>query len=503
MAEKPEEFEYVSNSKFTRKEFIETTGKAGIALGLAGLIESFKLSGKPNKDSSVAIVGAGLAGLHAAWVLKKADINATVYEATDRIGGRVYTTKDLVAPNITTELGGEFMDTNHQDMWNLIKEFKLDTYNCLADAKDNHLVRHTFLFGGQVRSEEEILAEFKKIVAQIQKDKNSIENENAVRCLKLDGMTMKDYLESLHVTGWFYDLLYWVFTSEFGMDADEANSLNLIDLIGVGTTGEFAVFGDSDEGYKIAGGNDLLTKALADGLGEQIQLKHKLIALDKNERQYILSFEGGTSALADYLVIAVPFTTLRLVNISKQVGIPPKISKAIKELGYGTNSKLFLSFNERYWRAKKSTGYLFAQTLQNGWDSSQLQNNNNGPGGYTIFLGGKAGANLQSAPDVEKQFLPELELAFPGITKALNDKVTPIAFNWSKSPDFLCSYSCPKVHQAISMSGRNFTDLKAGNLFFAGEHCSEKFQGFMNGAAETGRVAAEKIIQKMIGPADK
>ncbi|QQR98199.1 MAG: FAD-dependent oxidoreductase [Sphingobacteriales bacterium] len=68
--------------------------------------------------------------------------------------------------------------------------------------------------------------------------------------------------------------------------------------------------------------------------------------------------------------------------------------------------------------------------------------------------------------------------------------------NWIDYPYAKGSYSCYKVGQWTSISGLEIEPI--GNMFFAGEHCSEMFQGFMNGGAETGRRVAEEIKKLFI-----
>jgi monoamine oxidase len=89
-----------------------------------------------------------------------------------------------------------------------------------------------------------------------------------------------------------------------------------------------------------------------------------------------------------------------------------------------------------------------------------------------------------------EKFLPEIDKAFPGVKAAytgFNEKMQWSEYEWSKG-----SYACYKPGQWMSISGQEAAPV--GNMLFAGEHCSEDFQGYMNGAAETGRQAAEKLM---------
>jgi monoamine oxidase len=114
-----------------------------------------------------------------------------------------------------------------------------------------------------------------------------------------------------------------------------------------------------------------------------------------------------------------------------------------------------------------------------------------------VFLGGKPGRDLTKDAALIKKYADQIEKIFPGAKEAKNNKNGVI--NWSKHPFALGSYAAYKTGQWSLLDTEEMMK-PAGRLYFAGEHCSERFQGFMNGAAETGRKAAEGIItavQKM------
>lgn len=79
----------------------------------------------------IAIIGAGMAGLTAAWHLEKSGLQTTLYESAARTGGRILSGKNIVGPGITTEMGGEFIDSNHTDILSFCRAFNL----ALLDTK--------------------------------------------------------------------------------------------------------------------------------------------------------------------------------------------------------------------------------------------------------------------------------------------------------------------------------------------------------------------------------
>jgi monoamine oxidase len=178
--------------KISRKDFFSNTVMASAAVALPSVLQSCNTNtgatgSGVSKDISIAIIGAGVAGLNAAHQLNKlVGIKATIYEASKRTGGRMMTANNLMAPGITTELGGEFIDSTHKDILDLIDEFGLEKMDCVKDVKDNHLAEHTFFFGGKIRSGDEVAHEFSKYAEAIQADKQKLDDGDETRIAELD-----------------------------------------------------------------------------------------------------------------------------------------------------------------------------------------------------------------------------------------------------------------------------------------------------------------------------
>jgi monoamine oxidase len=164
--------------------------------------------------------------------------------------------------------------------------------------------------------------------------------------------------------------------------------------------------------------------------------------------------------------------------------LPAWKRNAIQALGYGTNAKVFLGFEGDSPRAQ---GFLFSdQALQSGWWGGGEESS-----AHTVYLGGQAGVDVGtgSAQSQGGQFVEVLDAAFPGIQARFTGRVKRL--HWSSVPYALGSYACYQVGQYTTIAGAE--GRRVGNLFFAGEHCSTAYQGFMNGGAETGRIAARAI----------
>lgn len=450
------------------------------------------------KAPSVVIVGAGMAGLHCALLLKDKGINATMYEANNRTGGRIYTAPGIMAAGLTTEMGGEFIDSIHKDMFRLAKRYNLSLLDVESPA-NNGLIKDAYFFNGQHYTEQDVINAFAPIAATMQADidklPNNITYNNPGAALPFDFISLEQYINNLNCAAWLKSFLKVAFVTEYGLDAGEQSCINMLYLISTDTSaGKFNVFGESDERYKIAGGNQQLTNKMTQSLNQQIQYEHQLEAINKNSSgKYVLSFRRSNQTTvdvtADYVVLTIPFSILRKVTFG--FSLPAWKRNAIDNLGYGTNAKLMLGFQNRPWRNLGYRGYIFTDaSFQNGWDNSELQSPSSG--GFTMYFGGTPGVQMGNGSALSQAaiHLPNLNAAFPGTQSKWNGNA--VRFHWPTAPFVKGSYACYKTGQFSTIAGAERKTVD--RLYFAGEHCSVDYQGYMNGAAETGRKAAEELL---------
>jgi monoamine oxidase len=498
----PEDIERIKAFGNSRRKFIGNVSKAAAMVAIGSSL-SYLGCNPADKQKRIVIVGAGMAGLNSAYtLLKKAGIKATIYEADKRTGGRMYTQREVFGEGLWTEFGGEFLDSNHDDMFDLVEEFELET----IDTYEDTAIRDAVFFEGKHFTEEDLIHEFSKVIPKLEGDLLSCGPQyDTAEAVSLDLMPLDTYINALDCAPWFKDLLMDAYMAEFGLDCNEQSSLNFLDMIDLDVSEGFKVFGDSDERYKVVGGNQRIPEILTEKLSEQIVMEHKLTAIKSNGTGYTLTFNGDKEVEADYVVMAIPFTILREIDMEIE-GMSAEKRKCIMELGYGQNNKVMLGMKSRVWREgdKSHAGFLFHKNIHNGWDNSQMQNNNEGPAGYTVFLGGQESLDVAAAAKANgmKDTVPEeriadytnqLDQVFPGFKDAYGGMHK--AALWSNNPFVKGSYACYKPGQWSTISGYEFEPV--GNLHFAGEHCSVDFLGYMNGAAETGRMAAEDIISKI------
>ncbi len=485
--------------EWSRREILSAAASTAAVLVYSGCAPT-RIVTPRGRQESVAIFGAGIAGLTAAYRLKQAGIAVRVFEAGSRAGGRIFSLRDHFADGQVAELGGELIDTNHTAIHALAREFGIRLDDFFAD--DPSLERDVWFFGGQRRTEKEVVEAFRPIAARIEKDLATIGREGEVtyrspnRAQRLDRMSVAEWLDSAGATGWVHDLLNVGYTTEYGLEIGRQSALNLLLLIDPDSD-TFKIYGESDERFHVRGGNDAIPGALASRLENEIETGAALEAItERPDGSFACSIRGAGSRTiaADHVVLAIPFTLLRSVKLD--VELPPAKRRAIEELGYGTNAKLMAGFSERVWRTKHgSNGSVLTDLpFQATWETSRMQPGASGI--LTNFTGGNHGAELGSGSAAEQaeRFVGHLERIYPGAA-GKRAGMKEARFHWPSHPFTKGSYACYLVGQWTSLRGAE--GERVGRLHFAGEHCSLAAQGFMEGGCETGEAVAREILSDL------
>jgi monoamine oxidase len=448
-------------------------------------------------NSSIAVIGAGIAGLNACYQLQKQGIRSTLYEASPKVGGRMFTMKDEFGKGITTDIGGEFVDTTHTEIIQLMNEFGLPFY----DLRDDKLEPKELFFDGRHITNEELKNAFAPFVERLAKDIKSLPEKISYKTADgfkhLDVQSIADYISSIGIVGWLYDFIDIVLTREYGMEITEQSAVNFLIMFEPPEENYYEMFGDDHEVMKIKGGSQQLTNAIYEKIKRDVVLKHQLVGLSKNKAAgYDLLFgnEGKIKNVrADYVVLAIPFTVLR--HIKLDIEMPVEKRKCIDEIGYGNSCKFVMGMTSKPWRNAGKQGYTFSDiSFGCGWDSSQSQSVDNGS--FTVFAGGKFGDGIyeKQKEELVADFITGLDKIYSGAQQAYNDK--NIKYCWEKNPHIRGGYSSFKKGQWSTLAGWEAQPIE--NIYFAGEHVSRDFQGYMNGGAQTGRIAGEEIAKKII-----
>jgi monoamine oxidase len=483
-------------TRLRRREVL--AGGAGLAVAamLSGPLPRALAAGAPR----IVVVGGGLAGLTCTYRLKQAGYRADLYEASDRLGGRCWTRRSDFDEKQIAEHGGELIDQGHTQIRQLAQELGLDLDNLLSGEVNG--TDPFYYFDGVPYSFEEATDDLKEIWQQLHKDVSAasyptLYYQSTQRGRELDAMSIADWIQA-YVPGGLKSklgqLLAVAYNIEYGAESNVQSSLNMLYLLAYSGQGQLRIFGPSNEKYHVRGGNDQIPARLAAALQGQIKTGTALTSIRRNsDGTYKLFFQSGSGAstvTADRVVLALPFSILRTLDYSK-AGFSAVKTTAIEEMGMGTNSKLHVQFKDRLWNSLGCNGETYADTgYQNTWEVTRTQP---GTAGILVdYTGGDVGASFGTGTPAERaaQFLGQIEPVLPGITSRWNGKATVdfwTGYQWTKG-----SYSYWKVGQYTKFAGAE-REIE-GACHFAGEHTSIDFQGYLNGAVESGERAAGEIL---------
>jgi monoamine oxidase len=502
---------------YSRGEFLKRAGAVGGAIAVGGpaaLARTARAATTPR----IVIVGGGIAGLAAALTLQDKGVYAEIYESSNRVGGRMHSDWTEFGNGFwqngqQAELCGELIDTNHKTILQLAQRFGLATVDLLG-AQPNASEDTYWIFDGDYPKDEadqDFQPVHNTLQGQVQATSYPTLYNNFTSAGQFfDQMTIYDWI-ARYVPGGhssrFGALLNAAYNEEYGAETTDQSALNLIYLLGYNTKpGNFSIYGKSDERYHIAGGNSLLPVAIAKALPEgSVHLNRRMTSIRSNADGTItMTFDTGSgisqTVTADHVVLGMSFSVLRTLDY-RRAGFDQLKQTAITQLGSGINAKLNVQFASRIWNSYGSTGSAYSDLpFQSGWDVTRGQSGPTGifveyPGANVAKSMGQSTPYSTSATNAQvtkfaQQLLRQLEPIFPGITKQWNGKAmlsTPFT-----DPNFLCSYSYWKPGQYTGFSG--YEKMRQGNIHFAGEHCSQDFQGFMEGGASEGVRAAYEIL---------
>lgn len=545
-----------------RRRFLGLTATAAGAAAFGVRKAAAVTSGTPPR---IAVIGGGLAGLNAAYQLKRRGLLAAVYEARPRLGGRVMTLRGF-GDGLDVELGGEFIAAQHRDLHELIAHLGLTEDICdLSENLPTDMPDIAYFFDGRDYTEEQLAKRLAATAARIAADADYLEaywdldatearktapNETlamiernkpgscrgrtVARCF--DQMSIATYLDLLAdtyaATPWIRDLLTAASLSEMGLEPGHLSALQLVWLLPTVDGDEVEMLGDAYEGYTMRSGNSVIVAALQARLGEQVQLGYKLARIDAVGRRFRLVFDNQPDEIADYLVVAMPFTVLRDIDIGLRAGdkgtlwpkhIAPQLTdparealaRYILELGIGKNVKVIAEFDSRVWaETKRFYAEVWSDEFTLAWSSSRRQPDKRN-GALTFFPAGDE-ADSVSAGTARHQgvrYLQKLDPVLPHASAAATGQFARA--HWPTDAFVKGSYTCylpgqftdfveqwaydeplPDYYLAAKYNLDEPEIRRApavGKVVFAGEHTSAQFFGFMNGAAQTGRLAASLV----------
>ena len=437
----------------------------GILLSSSSL-EGFFIGKKPK----VIIIGAGFAGLSAALYLFKKKIDFVILEARSRIGGRVFSHTIDPTENLVIELGAEWVGNSHTRLRELCGEFSLKLEN---NQFDTHLIYEGKYYKNNEWDYSQPWQEkFQSLI-------DHYHGMTTAEKMKLDRTDWWRYLVNNGCGGRDLDLRELIDSTDFGETIRNVSAFAAL--------AEYAESSPKNEmDLKIAGGNGRLAEEIAEKVGkDKIKLQHRVQRIVQTSKAGVTVFcDNGQSFQADKIICTIP--TFAAQQIKWEPVLPADQVSAMNELQYARINKNPLLFRQRFWK-DESFDMVTDQLPHYFYHATKNQRSEKGVLiSYTI--GDKAAVIANQHDDWKADMIQQTLQPYFGDVKSLLEKQAN--YYWGKDEFSRGAYALYGKGQWFRVQ----PILKRSHMHthFAGEHLAD-WQGFMEGAINTGEAAAKKI----------
>ncbi|MGZ3770995.1 MAG: flavin monoamine oxidase family protein [Bdellovibrio sp.] len=499
----------MAKSSLSRREFLKISALNSSVLALSGCtsLDQFFIGDKRDLRTEVLILGAGAAGLAAAFELKKRKIPFRIFEASSRVGGRIQTADVFPEGGPVAELGAEFFESNHSAVFNLAKELNLPVTEI---EMIKGLEPQLFNFNKKNYGVSNLVKRLKtlqKPLAKIEQElfKNERINltfENSLRFEKaayFDSLSLRDLLDLWkgEVDPLILSLIEIQAVNRFGVDAQAQSSLHFLSTVEGGSSSLLK----GQAIYRMEGGLSRLTQALGSRIAgvipdQILKLNCPLVKIAQEHEYFAVTFDymgKKETYRSTNIICTIPFSKLREIDGVSELRLSPRKKENIFIQAYATHSKGVLGFNSPFWRSKKSLGNFTGDFLsQKMWDSGRGQEGNQGL--LTYQRGGSSGLNAGAG--ATEEVLKDLGLFYADVPSTRPSAINHFV-NWEKKKWSKGSMAVFKPGQYLQFKGVAAVSEYDGHFLFAGEHVSVEHQGTLQGALESGQKAALAMAEKM------
>jgi len=431
------------------------------------------------ENTDVLIIGAGAAGLMAAYTLSKAGKKVTVLEACNRTGGRIRTINDASFFN-HAELGAEFVHGNLPLSLELLDKAGL-AYHA-AEGQIWHYSNGTF----------------KQDAAMVEGWDLLIKKLHALK----EDMSLDDFLEAHFVGEQFDGLKESVRHYAAGYDTADPKKLSAFAM-----RNEWENEDDSAQ-HRINDGYCSLISFLCAEIkqnGGAIYLNAPVNRIKWQPGNAVVSTADGDTYEAAKVIFAIPLGVWQASPKAKgYIKIEPPVKEqheALQQLGFGAIIKVLLQFDDIFWedatteelagKGLKDMMFLFSDEAVPTWWTQSPEHSPL----LTGWLGGPEAARRAgySHQEILQESLQSLAHIFNRSPEALKDKLVAWhVANWTAEPYIYGSYAYDTVHttKALEMLRKPVEDT----LYFAGEFM---YQGASMGTVEAALVSGREVAERI------
>ena len=444
----------------------------------------------------VIVMGAGLAGLAAAYKLTEMGHDVSVLEARARPGGRVYTLREPFADGLYAEGGAQVLSDLHPITNHYTRLFDLPLQPWIPDIADSLY----YLRGQRLRqsNDQHLSWPVELSAAEQQMGIPGMLNQyvissvaeigdpraadwSAASLKKFDSLSYADFLRHQGASAGAIALLRMGFWDLWGNGIESVSALFFLRILALAVKDEHS--------FTIVGGNDLLPDAFAMRLEGKIRYNAPVRRIEHRSHGVRVEFsEAGANRFtsADHLVCTLPFSVL------KSIPTTPRFSSAkqdaIEQLPYTSFARIFLQSKRKFWVEEDLPGMAFTD-LPIMWvrDSTFGQ-----PGPRGILhanIGGSNARRVTAMSSTERigYVLEHMQMVYPAIRDEFEVGASKC---WDDDDWARGAYAWFRPGQMSSLLPQ--IARSEGRVHFAGEHTSV-WATSIHGALESGHRVAREI----------
>lgn len=448
----------------TRREFLKILGATS-----AGIVLAESTAFAQRRKKSCVIIGAGLSGLAAAFKLKNAGWEVTIIEARNRIGGRVFSHK-FPATDLICELGAEWVGESHERIKTLCRDFSIPLQK--HQFEDYLLQNGRVSRPGQWGFSTQAKNAFEKLI-------KAYDKFTPLQKTRLDKYDWWTYLEKTGFTEDDLRLRDLMDSTDFGE--------SIRDVSAFAALAEYAESSPKNEmDYKMTGGNSRLAEEFATRIGvENIKLGMFVTEVNQSRGRVTVKTANETYK-ADAVICTAPMQSLLKIKFNPP--LPTAQTEAAEKLIYARICKNSILFDERFW---KDENFSMVSDTTSHYYFHSTQNQPGNQGILTSYAIGEKADVLASQSDLRRMDiiandLVDFDRQAPKLAKGI------ASYAWQRDKYTDGAYALYRPGQWFGI--RPLLQRPHGKVLFAGEHIAD-WQGFMEGAVETGEAAATSLIR--------
>ncbi len=427
-------------------------------------------------DYDVIIIGGGFAGVTAAREVGKAGLRCLLLEARDRLGGRTWSGEFA---GHAVEWGGTWIHWIQPHVWAEVTRYGLEIVESPGVASPENCA---WVTSGQLKtgSPEELTAMLEDGVARFCHDAKQVlerpyEPWLSEGIAELDGLSVQDRLEQLGLPDEQRDVLAGLWATSCSAPCSEAGLVTMLRWYAL-ANGDFSLLMDATARYKFRDGTrSLLEVMVADGKPD-VRLDTVVDRVEQDAEKVTVTTQSGKSFSARAVVVAVPLNVLANIHFSPPLAFGKQAAARERQASHGIKVWALVRGVPKNFFGIAPDSSLLTLLMSEYEVADGVLMVGFGPDASLLDVN-----NLEAVQQAVRQLIPEAEVLSAG------------SHDWAADPHSQGTWSVFRPQQLT----RYLQELQRpeGRIVFAGSDSASGWNGFIDGAIETGLRTGREVVQ--------